>query len=123
MEIAASSAMAPNSLEYHFIISLIAALLGGGSWLFFNRRASLFLGAVAAFLGALTAGQVKELVDLVRNPWSLPFSALRSDAALDMVWNLSGATAGTTLLVISFGIARIVQNRGQRPFIPAGGPQ
>jgi len=76
----------------HFAASFLAVVLVAAAAN--RRRLGAYRASLAAFASILTLGQLKEVFDLARNPWSLSPAELRLDSALDMGWNLAGALCG-----------------------------
>ncbi len=109
--------MAPTGSHQHFWLSLYAAFGAAAAWwLLRRRRSDALLAPVAGICGAMAAGIVKEVHDLLTNPWSLPPLELRADAAGDMAWNFAGAVAGGLI----WAIAAAIGFAGARYGLPVG---
>jgi hypothetical protein len=101
--------MPPEAPLLHFAVSC-AAVLAAGSFIGLLRRdCGVFLAAAGGVLAAIALGELKEVRDLLENPWSLSPAALRADSASDMGWNLVGAVAGAAILIAVALAARTVR--------------
>ncbi len=105
--------MAPTGAQFHFWLSLYSALGAAAAWWLLRRpRSDSLLAPISGFCAAMAVGIVKEVRDLLTNPWSLLPLELRADAAADMAWNFAGAIAGGFISALAVAIGAFASHCG-----------